>query len=291
MKKRIISLLTVMTIITAMIQIPVFAAEEAEETVSDNISNGQLEGDLYLPSDEEAVEIEPEDEDIEDIINENEDISNIQLHNENDELFDSESKEAENAQDNLYDDNAEIILNQENNYEAFFPIEENSYGDIQLAATGSNTIHVWITDERIVGGLGRHKPNPARLGTRLYLCYELLRGSGPFKNDGTDELYSPSGDYTATETIYKPDGSTLFSYSYENSNNNWISHTFDANDVTGTYKGNVTISGCVRASHDTSCDVYDTIPSLTKDAESQSVTAGDSATFSVSASGTHLSYQ
>lgn len=78
MKKRIISLLTVMTIITAMIQMPVFAAEE---TVSENISNDQLEGDLYLPSDEEAGEFKLEDEYIE---NEpNEDMSVSQLDNVN----------------------------------------------------------------------------------------------------------------------------------------------------------------------------------------------------------------
>ena len=93
----ILSLLTAISIVTAMLQIPVFAVDEI---VTENISNGQSEDDLYLYSDKEAVEIESEDEDTESEPNEDVDISDFQLDNQN----------------------MNITLNQENDYEAFIPI-------------------------------------------------------------------------------------------------------------------------------------------------------------------------
>lgn len=92
------------------------------------------------------------------------------------------------------------------------------------------SIHVWMSDT----GMG-NVPSVYRTGTSYYLCYELIdTASGKRFNEVA------SANYTITETFYKPDGSTAFSYSYENSDNNWISHV---PQEAGVYRGKVEITG------------------------------------------------
>lgn len=82
----------------------------------------------------------------------------------------------------------EILLAAENNYEAVIPLTESLDDEISLFSAGSS-LHVWISDEYRPDALGRNVPSTVRLGDTTYLCYEILRGSGPFKYDGTDPLY------------------------------------------------------------------------------------------------------
>lgn len=92
------------------------------------------------------------------------------------------------------------------------------------------SIRAWMSDT----GMG-DSPSVYRTGTSYYLCYELIdSASGKRFNEVA------SANYTITETFYKPDGSVAFSYSYENSDNNWISHVPQEK---GIYRGKVEITG------------------------------------------------
>lgn len=92
------------------------------------------------------------------------------------------------------------------------------------------SLRAWISDT----GMGGVSSN-CRTGRRYYLCYELIdSASGRRFNEVA------SANYTITETFYKPDGSVAFSYSYDNSDNNWISHV---PQEAGVYRGKVEITG------------------------------------------------
>lgn len=68
-------------------------------------------------------------------------------------------------------------------------------------------------------------------GTMYYLCYEIIDS-----DTGTYTKDLDNRDYAVTETIYKPNGSAGYTYTYNNTNN-WIGLRFDDE---GTYKGKVT---------------------------------------------------
>ena len=297
MKKKIITLLTITAILMPMLQTFLSYAEEA--TQGTQIVDGDVKHSLSYAS------IEGNDE----LYEYNKNFFTNAINSDNilgiseneDENKDPHDNAALQSSDGNYDESISsyieregtdinIHLSKENNYEAYITGVEEQDGEFTLAASNTYTLHVWITDETIVGGLGRNIPSTVRLGNKTYLCYEILAGNGSFKYDGTDTLYTTSSSYTATETIYDPSGKVVHSYSYNN-NNNWISVTWGSSSPTGKYSGNVTLSGGLSLSCDVSWYVYDTIPIFISDAKGQVVTAGDPATISVSASGTHLSYQ
>lgn len=91
-------------------------------------------------------------------------------------------------------------------------------------------IHAWISDKEMGTPPGNYKT-----GTGYYLCYEIVdQASGKKFNEIAD------ADYQVTETVYNPNGSQLFSHTYEKSDNNWIRVT---PTEAGTYRGKVSISG------------------------------------------------
>lgn len=92
------------------------------------------------------------------------------------------------------------------------------------------SIHAWMSDT----GMG-DVPSLFRTGTSYYLCYELI---DPASGKRFNEV--SNANYTITETFYKPDGSVAFSYSYDNSDYNWISHV---PQEAGAYRGKVEITG------------------------------------------------
>lgn len=88
------------------------------------------------------------------------------------------------------------------------------------------SIRVWFSDSKMGNGL-----TSGTKGNTYYLCYELSdRNTNKRLND------TSPGKYKATETIYKPDGSRVFSYAYDQSDYNWIRSSLDG---TGTYRGTV----------------------------------------------------
>lgn len=109
------------------------------------------------------------------------------------------------------------------------------------------TLRAWISDTAM-GDI----PGVFRTGHRYYLCYEVYD-----TETGQKLNTAHSGQqYTATEKIIRPDGSTQYEYSYSNSDNNWISNVMD---TAGKYTGRVTLSGDLNASVDISWTVQDSL--------------------------------
>ncbi len=90
-------------------------------------------------------------------------------------------------------------------------------------------ISCWFSNTGMGDGISE-----IRYGQDLYLCYKIYDG-----NSGKlwDELEEKS--YSVKQTIYNPDGSKCFSYTYNN-DNNWIRIT--PNQV-GTYTGKIELTG------------------------------------------------
>ncbi len=96
---------------------------------------------------------------------------------------------------------------------------------------GAPQIQTWISDTKM--GV---KSTSFKKGNWYYLCYKLI-------DLKSGKLYSEAGgqaDYSVTETLYHPDGSTAVTQNYGKSDNNWIAVRAD-ND--GTYKGVVKVTG------------------------------------------------
>ncbi len=71
------------------------------------------------------------------------------------------------------------------------------------------------------------------VGNAYYVWYKLYSA-------GTGALYNGNNDYDATISVYKPDGTLQYSYSYENSSCNWI--RFTPTQI-GYYTMNITLTG------------------------------------------------
>ncbi len=113
----------------------------------------------------------------------------------------------------------------------------------------SYNLHVWVSDSKM-GNI----PSNFKKGTMYYLCYELTDLSTGRRVNETASM-----NYKATETVRNSNG-TVYEYTYNNSDNNWIGVTCDSED---TYTGTVTISGDVGVSCSVSFDVYaDTAPQI-----------------------------
>lgn len=96
-------------------------------------------------------------------------------------------------------------------------------------------LNVWFTDS-VVPGESMGEPigsDQFKACGVYYLCYELT-------DPDTGNPFNADSNYTVKETVYRPNGSQVLSYSYDQSPNNWISFQVDAS---GDYKGVVEISG------------------------------------------------
>lgn len=113
----------------------------------------------------------------------------------------------------------------------------------------SYNLHVWMSDTKM-GDV----PTKFVKGNRYYLCYELTNETTGQKVNETENM-----NYSATETIRNASGK-VFEYTYEKSDNNWISFVCDSEDE---YTGTVTINGDVGISCSVSFDAYaDTSPQI-----------------------------
>lgn len=106
----------------------------------------------------------------------------------------------------------------------------------------SYRLHVWVSDT----GMGS-VPSNYVVGNRYYICYELIDESTGKKANETSNI-----SFKATETIQNSKGN-VYEYTYENSDNNWISFVCDSED---TYTGTVTISGDVEVSSTVSFEAF-----------------------------------
>ncbi len=77
------------------------------------------------------------------------------------------------------------------------------------------------------------------VGNPYYIWYKMYDAN-------TGELFNLDREYTATISIKNPDGTTLYSYSYNNSSYNWIRVT---PRYLGEYEMNITITGEVTANY------------------------------------------
>ena len=110
-------------------------------------------------------------------------------------------------------------------------IENKSYG-----------LHTWVSDTAM-GDV----PSSFYTGNRYYLCYELIDLTTGKPVNETSNI-----NYKATETIRSSSGS-IFEYTYDRSNRNWISFVCNAED---TYVGTVTVSGDVGMSSGVSFEAW-----------------------------------
>lgn len=106
----------------------------------------------------------------------------------------------------------------------------------------SYNLHVWVSDT----GMGS-VPSNFHKGNRYYICYELIDTTTGKKANETSDIR-----FKATETVRNSSG-TVFEYTYENSDNNWISFVCDSED---TYTGTVTITGDVNVSCSVSFEAW-----------------------------------
>lgn len=90
-------------------------------------------------------------------------------------------------------------------------------------------------------------PSSFYTGNRYYLCYELIDLTTGKPVNETSNI-----NYKATETIKSSSGS-IFEYTYDRSNRNWISFVCNAED---TYVGTVTVSGDVGVSSGVSFEAW-----------------------------------
>lgn len=125
----------------------------------------------------------------------------------------------------------------DNNWIRMTPTEEGVYrGKVSISGDYSGEVEVsfevkehrvlmsmWLSDTKM--GTEAEK---CKKGSMYYLCYRIY-------DSDTDELTSDfdNQEYSVKETIYNVDGSIGYSYTYRNSNNNWIAYRFDDE---GTYK-------------------------------------------------------
>ena len=79
------------------------------------------------------------------------------------------------------------------------------------------------------------KISSCNTGDNLYLCYRLYD-----KESGKNWNELESGTYSVKETIYNPDGSEKYSYTYKSSDANWIKIVPDKG---GVYKSKIEITG------------------------------------------------
>lgn len=106
----------------------------------------------------------------------------------------------------------------------------------------SYNLHVWVSDS----GMGS-VPSDFYKGNRYYICYELIDTATGKKANETSNIR-----FKATETVRNSSG-TVFEYTYENSDNNWISFVCNSED---TYTGTVTITGDVNISCSVSFEAW-----------------------------------
>lgn len=104
--------------------------------------------------------------------------------------------------------------------------EGDSIVNFEITRSVNPGIRVWFSDNKMGNG-----QTSGTKGNIYYLCYELL----DLNTDKRLNENSP-GEYKTTETIYEPNGSRVFSYTYDKSDYNWIRSALDG---TGTYKGTV----------------------------------------------------
>lgn len=96
---------------------------------------------------------------------------------------------------------------------------------------GAPQIQTWISDTKMGDKLSSFKK-----GNWYYLCYQLV-------DLKSGKRYSEAGgqaDYSVTETLYNPDGSTAITQNYGKSDYNWIAVRADS---AGKYKGVVKVTG------------------------------------------------
>ena len=105
-------------------------------------------------------------------------------------------------------------------------------------------LRVWVSEEKM-----GEDTDTGKKGEFRYLCYEVRD-----KNSMKKLNEKVEADYKVTETIYRPDGSVAHTYTYENSDYNWIGYKVSE---AGTYKCTVTISGAWIGSHDVEFTVAD----------------------------------
>ncbi|MCM1228028.1 MAG: glycoside hydrolase family protein [Clostridium sp.] len=101
--------------------------------------------------------------------------------------------------------------------------------DFDIPKKMNINLHVWVGDTET-----GHCPTEYVYGNRYYICYELTDLNTGKKINEISDL-----NYTVTETLKKPDGS-VFEYSYDNSDGNWISTVAM---LDGRYEGNVSVTG------------------------------------------------
>lgn len=106
----------------------------------------------------------------------------------------------------------------------------------------SYNLHVWVSDT----GMG-DVPSEFILGNRYYICYELIDETTGKKVNETNNI-----NYKATEIVRNSSGK-VFEYTYENSDNNWISIVCNTEDI---YTGTVTVTGDINLSVGVSFSVW-----------------------------------
>lgn len=113
----------------------------------------------------------------------------------------------------------------------------------------SYRLHVWVSDTKM-----GEVPSNYEVGNRYYICYEVI-------DESTGKRAGETGNitYSAKETVRNSKG-TVYEYTYQNSDNNWISFVCSEED---TYTGTVTISGDIGISCSVSLDAkYTTKPEM-----------------------------
>ena len=145
-------------------------------------------------------------------------------------------------------------------------------------------LHTWISKVELGDSLD-HYAEPVRLGDTVYVNYD-------FVDYDWNTLYpSQCGrGVNAKYYVFDPCGN-IYTSGEVTCDRYSLPITHSANGSTGNYRFYVEVSGGITSSCEAGWSVYDSVPSITAQPTNRTALSGNWATFSVSATGSHLSYQ
>ena len=129
-------------------------------------------------------------------------------------------------------------------------------------------ISYWVSHDKMGDAI-----SSAMQGDWVYLCYRLYD-----KNSGKNLNEIKRYDFSVKETIYNPDGSVVHSYTYEDSDNNWIG---GGCYKPGTYTCKVELTGDWVGTYTTTFTVAENPKQIHASTSSVSLTLGSSETSTI----------
>lgn len=132
-------------------------------------------------------------------------------------------------------------------YRGVVEISGDYTGRVEVSYTISQPKQILLDSWFSASKMG-NKVSYMEKGKTYYLCYSIKCDNKKYLNE------IGNWNYNVTEEIYAPDGKKVYGYTYDKSDNNWVSFTASQS---GTYKGIITIKGQPNGSETITCACKD----------------------------------